>query len=54
MTTRKGLKLVLSLLPALATFIASGTVSVAKAEYANAFGVAVIIGKRNMAETFRR
>ena len=47
MTTRKGLKLALSLLPALATLMATGMVSVAKAEYANPFGVAVIIGNRD-------
>ena len=46
MTQRKRLKLALSLLPALATLFASGTVSVARAEYANPFGVAVIIGNR--------
>ena len=49
MTTRMGLKLALSLLPALATLFAAGTVPVARAEYANPFGVAVIIGNRNYA-----
>ena len=46
MTNRKGLKLALSLLPVLAALFAAGTVSVARAEYANPFGVAVIIGNR--------
>ena len=46
MTTRMGLKLAMSLLPALATLFAVGTLSVARAEYANPFGVAVIIGNR--------
>ena len=46
MTTRKGLKLALSLLPALTTLFAAGSVSIARAEYANPFGVAVIIGNR--------
>ena len=49
MTTRKGLKLALSLLPALALLFAAGTLSVAKAEYTNPFGVAVIIGNRTYA-----
>ena len=46
MTTIRGLRLTLSLLPALTTLFAAGMVSVAKAEYANPFGVAVIIGNR--------
>ena len=46
MTTRMGLKLALSLLPALAVLLATGMVSVARAEFANPNGVAVVIGNR--------